>query len=238
MSRDRGERSTLPDRLVDMTREWMFGRVMPRALLRSLEQHLEDLFPGRERELIERIEVEMEPIATANAGAFPDHAGQDLLGICVAMLAAYRVLLPEIGDEERTIELLRHIARGFGQRSTRLATRLLMRKPGAALDTIERFFKATAPVLGEAWAVEYARDGARSFEMRFTRCGFHDFMVRNGVERLTTAFCAWDRTWLDEIDPQRDGIQASRPTTLGYGGAACPFQFHSVETPERTRDPA
>jgi hypothetical protein len=54
-------------------------------------------------------------------------------------------------------------------------------------------------------------------------------MVRNGVEPLTTAFCAWDRVWMDEIDPERDGIRAERPTTLGYGGPACPFRFDAVE---------
>ena len=103
-----------------------------------------------------------------------------------------------------------------------------MRRREQSLETIEDYFRATVPMLGEAWEVEYERD-ERSFEMRFTRCGFHDFMVRNGVEELTTAFCAWDRVWMDEIDPDRDGISAERPTTLGYGGGSCPFQFRAVE---------
>jgi hypothetical protein len=64
--------------------------------------------------------------------------------------------------------------------------------------------------------------------MRFVRCGFHDLMVRNGAERLTTAFCAWDRVWMDDIDPKRDGIRAEGPTTLGYGNA-CPFRFRVAE---------
>lgn len=223
-----GQPAGFSDRLVDATREVLFGRIMPRSLLKALEQHIAECLPGRERELIQRIEAGIGPIEDANRDVFPDHAGQDLLGISAAMLAAYRVLLPEIGDEERTIELLRHVARGFGQRATRLGTRLLMRKREQSLDTIEEYFHATVPVLGKAWEVEYDRD-ERSFEMRFTRCGFHDFMVRNGAERLTTAFCAWDRVWMDEIDPDRDGIRAERPTTLGYGGDACPFQFSAVE---------
>jgi hypothetical protein len=223
-----GRPAPLRNQFVDVTREVLFGRVMPRYLLGRLEAHIAECMPGRERELIARIEAEIGPIEDANRDAFPDHAGQDLLGISSAMLAAYRVLAPEIGDEERTIELLRHVARGFGQRATRLGTRLIVRKREESLGTIEDYFRATVPVLGEAWDVEYERT-QRSFEMRFTRCGFHDFMVRNGVGSLTTAFCAWDRVWMDDIDPERDGIRAERPTTLGSGGDACPFQFKAVE---------
>ncbi|MGH2584972.1 MAG: L-2-amino-thiazoline-4-carboxylic acid hydrolase [Dehalococcoidia bacterium] len=218
----------LQEKLVDVTREWLFGRVMPKAFLKHLQKHLKDTFPDRATALMAEIRAQIPPILAASDDVFPDEAGRDMLEISATALAAFRVLSPVIGDEEKTIELFRHIASQFGLRSTRLGTRLLMAKPGSKIATIDSTFKGSAPILGKAWEVTFTRDGDQFFEMRFTRCGFHDFFARNGVEQLTTLFCAWDRTWLDEITPERNGIEATRPTTLGYGGGACPFQFRAT----------
>lgn len=216
---------TRRDRLTDVTREWMFGSIMPRKFLDHLAEHVGESWPDEQDELMAEVRDRIPGIIEANEDVFADEAGRDLLGLCATLLAAYRVLEPKLGDEKRTLGLLTHIGTAFGRRSTKLGTRLMMAGRGNKLDTVQGFFEKTAPVLGESWTVTYERDDDRSFEMRFTSCGFNDFFRHNGVPALTTVLCAWDRTWMDELSPERDGIRASRPTTLGAGGPACPFRF-------------
>ena len=41
------------------------------------------------------------------------------------------------------------------------------------------------------------------------------------VELRVVAFCAFDRNWIDAIDPQRDGFFFGHPETLEAGGSSC-----------------
>jgi hypothetical protein len=37
--------------------------------------------------------------------------------------------------------------------------------------------------------------------------------------------CAFDKAWIEAIDPARQGFRFDRATTIGYGGSYCPFRF-------------
>jgi hypothetical protein len=49
-----------------------------------------------------------------------------------------------------------------------------------------------------------------------------------GRPELTSVLCEFDRNWLAMISPERHGFRFERKTTLGYGGASCPFHFFRV----------
>jgi hypothetical protein len=205
--------------------EAFFGAAAPEHLLAALEHHLAVVLPGRERDLVARIDTASGPIAAGGSDLLPG-AGHALLPLAAVLVAAYRVLLPELDDPERTVALLAHVARGASRSDSRLATRLICRRHGDALDAVERHLRDAAPRLGSAWQVEYERTRG-AFELRVTACGFHAFMAQHGVPELTRACCAWDASWIDAIDPGRDGMVAERVTTLATGGVACPFRYRA-----------
>lgn len=44
-------------------------------------------------------------------------------------------------------------------------------------------------------------------------------------QAMTPVMCAFDKAWIEAIDPARHGFRFDRATTIGYGGSHCPFHF-------------
>jgi hypothetical protein len=42
--------------------------------------------------------------------------------------------------------------------------------------------------------------------------------------------CAFDKAWIEAIDPVRHGFRFDRATTIGHGGGRCPFHFTRTST--------
>jgi len=72
-------------------------------------------------------------------------------------------------------------------------------------------------------------DGQSYFIITTTKWFYHDFFIANDIPELTRVFCSGDKSWFEEISPEKHGFQFERPTTLGYGGTECSFQFRRVK---------
>jgi hypothetical protein len=47
---------------------------------------------------------------------------------------------------------------------------------------------------------------------------------------------AFDKAWIEAIDPARHGFRFDRVTTIGRDGSHCPFHFSRTPRPEKIPD--
>jgi hypothetical protein len=54
---------------------------------------------------------------------------------------------------------------------------------------------------------------------------YHDVLATNSAAELTPVMCAFDKAWIEAIDPAAHGFRFDSATTIGHGGTCCPFHF-------------
>lgn len=143
------------------------------------------------------------------------------------LLASYRVLMRKLPSEEATMLLQKAFVEPWRELTARVR---------AALDTADDpfLFLSTASkekevrTYGPTFTFERERDDADAYLLNIRRCFYHDYFVAHDAAELTRIFCEWDRSWFDAIAPDRHKVRFDRPTTLGYGGDMCRFQFRRV----------
>ncbi|MDX3233671.1 L-2-amino-thiazoline-4-carboxylic acid hydrolase [Streptomyces sp. ME19-01-6] len=79
--------------------------------------------------------------------------------------------------------------------------------------------------LGEACTFQRSADNDQRDLLDVQRCFYHDVLRANSASELTPVMCAFDRNWIEAIDPDRHGFRFERATTIGLGGDRCPFHF-------------
>jgi hypothetical protein len=175
-------------------------------------------------------------IASENAALAVDGAGRRWLTLCSVLLAAYRTLLPLVGDSPAALEVLRSaMTRPF----TAGINAFLRDRFGISQDAPEEAFERIAETFqsrgeerfGRAFRfVPDDRDEARSFT-KITRCLFNDFFRANNAGELTVVCCAMDYVWAEELAHPRYRVRFERPTTLAAGDDACRFRFFKSSSP-------
>ena len=95
--------------------------------------------------------------------------------------------------------------------------------PFASMVALARSLETDA--YGEEFEFRHPVDDDAGFHADVHRCGYHDFLARHDAAGLTRVLCAFDANWIDAIEPDRDGFEFTRATTIGLGGAICPFHF-------------
>ncbi len=110
-------------------------------------------------------------------------------------------------------------------------TRMMLRwstDPFAAITRYSR--EAVPPRYGSSFSFSVEEDTPERFVQGVHRCFFHTFLTAEGAGDLTRLFCAFDSTWIDAIDPPKDGIQFARPSTIADGDVICRFEFERTDT--------
>lgn len=205
-------------------------RSFRKQYLKILRNHLTKLSPSQKNEMCHEIERLAGELAEENEAMIVDKAARTHLGMTTLVLASYRVLLSHVKESESVINLLDDAFTGVGQRWIKLYTRLMLRfSRDPFRKMIEVSQKRAINNYGETFTFEYSGDGRSYFVITTKKCFYHDFFVANDTPELTRVFCSGDKNWFEEINPDKHGFQFERPTTLGYGGAECPFQFKRVE---------
>jgi hypothetical protein len=181
-------------------------------------------FPAQTH-LDERLRSRHHRLFEAQRHRIVDEASRHNLALALAVLAAHQELAP--GREEQ--ELLRSLQAAFVeplQPFVRAATR-------AALDPASDPFDVMVSIsrererhaFGAGFAFRHPDDGSERYTAEVERCYYHDVLRDNGAAQLTPIFCAFDANWIDAIDPDRDGFEFDRLTTIGTGGTSCLFRF-------------
>jgi len=78
---------------------------------------------------------------------------------------------------------------------------------------------------GVGFSFRHPIDDDSRFYEDVHRCFYHDVLLANAAPELTPVMCAFDRNWIDAIDPGRHGFRFERTSTIGTGGSHCPFHF-------------
>lgn len=197
--------------------------------LKALRDRLTRLLPSQKNEVCHEIERLTGELSEKNKAMIVDKASRADLGMTTIVLASYRALLPYINENETVINLLQDAFTSIGQRWIKLYTRLILRFSRDPFHTMIGVSQKRAKKYSGTFTFEYDGDGKTWFTSTVKKCFYHDFFVANDAPELTCVFCAGDKNWFDEIDPAKHGFKFERPTTLGYGGSECPFQFKRVE---------
>lgn len=179
---------------------------------------------------IDDVRADSDQIARENAALGVDAAGRRWLMLCAVLLAAYRRLLPVVGDSATAVSLLQTAMttpfRAGIQGFIHARFGISQDAPHEAFNQIaETFQNRGEQRFGRAFTfVAVGRDDGHSFT-NITSCLFNDFFRANGVPELTSVCCAMDLVWADELTHPRYGVRFERSTTLAAGDDACRFRF-------------
>ncbi|MBM2623786.1 L-2-amino-thiazoline-4-carboxylic acid hydrolase [Actinoplanes sp. LDG1-06] len=210
---------------------WFMGRFAPRELLEGIDLYLRREAPGEREKILDTIRVRAGEIATQDADMPVDPQSEGMLALTSTVQAAYEVLLPVLGgDERRTVLFLRHVVGEVARRPFEVAFSALGRRP-EPMDAIEKACRKEAPLYGDYYEMAFERPGPGNFEMRVGRCFFLDHFTRRGNPGLTTVMCAWDANWMRAVDPAVSGLRAERTTLMSQGGDACRFRVVATDDP-------
>jgi hypothetical protein len=188
------------------------------------------------RDLEDSLREEADRIVSENAALAVDAAGRRWSTLCSVLLAAYRTLLPLVGDSPTAISVLQSAMTA----PFRVGIKAFMNDrfgisqdaPEEAFDRIAETFQSRGEErFGRAFTfVPDVRDGERSFT-NIKRCLFNDFFRANNANELTVVCCAMDYVWAEELAHPRYGVRFERPTTLAAGDDACRFRFFRSSSP-------
>ncbi|MFC4565898.1 L-2-amino-thiazoline-4-carboxylic acid hydrolase [Nocardiopsis mangrovi] len=203
-----------PDRDTAAVVDRFFDHLAEMARDRALPA---DLVPG--------MRVRHRELENANAGMIIDESARYNLRMTLALVAAYRLLLPLLGRED-AVDV---ISRAF----TEPLAPLLREGTRAMLDAAPDPFRAMVELsksrerdaFGSGFTFRRPVDDDQRYHADVHRCFYHDVLADNDAAELTPAMCAWDKAWIEAIDPDEHGFRFDRATTIGLGGTHCPFHF-------------
>lgn len=177
-------------------------------------------------ELLGAIRVLHEDLAAANAHLIDDEPSRHNLRLTLVLVAAYRTLLPRLGRDDALAAVRAAFVEPFHEtfRAGTLAMLDAAPDPFTAMVALSKSREEQS--FGATFTFDRPVDDDRSYLLDVHRCFYHDVLVANSAPELTPAMCAFDRSWIEAIDPDRHGFRFERVTTIGLGGTHCPFHFH------------
>jgi hypothetical protein len=176
-------------------------------------------------------------IAEENVHLAVDPAAARWIELSSMLLATYRSLRSSLGNERRTLTLLREALTGpFREQITSYIEArfgISQDAPKEAFRCVSQNFRSRGKVsFGRSFRyVDDVQDDHRAF-VNIERCLFNEFFRQNGAPEVTPVLCALDNVWADELSKPKYGVRFERPTTLAQGDDACRFQFTKTEAPE------
>lgn len=196
-------------------------------LVAAFRAALAERFPD-EPGLVERLRRRQERLVDEQQQRVVDEPSRYNLAMTLALLAAYQELQAGRDDAE-LLPALRNAFVEPLEPFVRTATRSLLDEaadPFAAMVELTRAREQRA--FGAGFLFTHPDDDHERYTAQVERCYYHQVLAANDAVQLTPIFCAFDANWIDAIDPECDGFEFERPTTIGTGGPNCPFQFRRI----------
>jgi hypothetical protein len=199
------------------------------AVIDGFRAHLRDrLPPGQAETLLAHIDALWAELEAAAGPWIVDEAAVHHLRLTTLVLASYRTLtghLPAAGVRELLDAAFNEPLRDAVREGTAQAL-------DASADPFQAMVELTRSrelqFFGRGFTFDRPRDDDTAYFSDVRRCLYHDYLSDHGAPELTTIFCEFDASWIGAIDPARHGLSFERATTLGRGGALCPFHFRRV----------
>ena len=219
------------EKLLGAEAHWLMGRVMPREFLDGVSEYLMHAAPHREDEVIHAIHARAEELVEADSDLADDGPSKGALAICGVVLASYEQLLPLFDDDRwRTILYLQHVMGTVLKRPYEFTFATLSKREDA-LDKIDKTCRTTQKLYPAYFEFDFDRPDPGLFEMKVTRCFFHDFFARHDAPLVTTVMCAFDVHFMQAIDPAVSGLRAERTSLISLGDDECRFAVLETDDP-------
>ena len=177
------------------------------------------------RELDRKIQVEQAALEKQYASWVVDDPSKFHLRFMCLLLAGYHVLQSVLPKEDAlallkkaAIEPSREDILQGVRYALDYATDPMTVLTDASKEREEEFF-------GQTFTFERIQDDNNAYLLHVRGCFYHKFAVENQAPELMQILCAWDWSWADAIQPEKDGFKFELPTTLGFGDDVCRFYF-------------
>jgi hypothetical protein len=194
------------------------------ALIEGFYDHLASR--GIADEVLAAVRLRHEELVAANQHMVVDEPARHNVRITLLLVAAYQSL--RLGRAESISLIEAAVVEPLGP-VVREATRAMLDGVPDPYEAMVELAKSRErEAFGAGFEFRHPVDDGNRFHADVHRCHYHDVLVANGASELTPALCAFDRNWIEAIDPERHGFRFDRETTIGLGGSHCPFHFSRV----------
>lgn len=178
---------------------------------------------------VPEMRARLDELAARQQHRVVDEPARHNLRMTLALVVAYRFLRPALGSAAARDAVRKAFVEPLAD-TLRAGTRAVLdaaEDPFAAMVELSRSRETLA--FGRGFVFEHAADDEHRYHVNVRRCFYHDVLRDNGAAELTAEMCEFDANWIAAIDPDRHGFRFERATTIGRGGAHCPFHFDRVE---------
>jgi hypothetical protein len=206
-----------------------FNNLLINIVRKQFQRHLayEDkkTVTNHKNEIVERTHMAAQKLFEQHHQACLDIQSRIILELCCLALASYRVLVAETNNPQTAYLIVKgtieQLYQGFGRFMFRPLL-WLASDPVKTMSNIN-WKKWNQLIYGKGMEFDQEVTSDR-FTLIVNRCAFHKFFVEQGEPRLTQAFCAWDRLWMDVINDSNRPVRTERPITISTGADCCQFQ--------------
>lgn len=86
---------------------------------------------------------------------------------------------------------------------------------------------------GPDFELARSRDDDDGYYLEVRRCWYMKMLALLDASDIGPVFCAFDKSWYEQIDPRKHGVQFSRPQTIASGSDCCHFNFDRVSATQK-----
>lgn len=178
-----------------------------------------------QNEIVERTYMTAQELFEQHNQTCSDIQSRIILELSCLALASYRVLVTETDNPQTAYLIVKDTIGQIYQSFGRFMLRPLLWLASDPVKTMSNinWKKLSQLIYGKGMEFDQEVTSDR-VTLIVNQCAFHQFFVEQGEPRLTQAFCAWDRLWMDVIDNSNRPVRTERPTTISTGADCCQFQ--------------
>ncbi|MGB7292405.1 MAG: L-2-amino-thiazoline-4-carboxylic acid hydrolase [Thermodesulfobacteriota bacterium] len=223
-------------------RHWVFGHRARQLFLNGLRSEIRTRLNKNPSPMIREIREEARRIQSCDEKLIEDAPSRGHLELTSHIVTAYRVLLPEVGAQKATIQLLeRAMMEGVDTMSMSFSLKSMLTSSRNNPDRLYNIFRWLMKQYGTTfkWRAphEHGKEGG-SFSIEIQRCFYHSFFTAHNAPFLTPVLCQIDSIWFNMIDPQKHGFSfdTSRYRSQGYGAPKCIFPIVEAVKKKQKKD--
>jgi hypothetical protein len=176
--------------------------------------------------LVKRIHDHTQQVFDASVAPLPDKQTRVIYAYCSLLLAAFREIRAETGDNVYAYAFARKVFQQTLDLPWQWILKLWLRLTHDPVGFLNRWSLLRLFQRSQGSAMEFAEEKTSdAVVLVVRRCAYHKFFVDHGEPTLTPVLCMFDRVWMEILDRSRRPIRMERPSTISTGGDSCHFRF-------------
>ena len=199
--------------------------ILGHFFLRNCRRELQGKAPDAEL-VVARVRDHTQQVFDASLAALPDKQARVIYAYCSLLLAAFREVRAETGDDVYAYAFARKVFQRTLELPWQWILKLWLRLTRDPVGFLNR--RSLLPLFqrSQGSAMEFAEEKtAGEVVLVVRRCAYHQFFVDHGEPALTSVLCMFDRVWMEILDRSRRPVRMERPSTISTGGDTCRFRF-------------